>query len=197
LLCCLRPNTGAERFTRRDLGVAGPNRPAGAHRPMKTGDALWCRGERTRSARTPAEGTLSMKRDEEEAIIRRLNAVERRIPVDVFPRLGRWRWYINILKRVMDSLEASEEPSVRCLEVTRNMFQRWRARVAADLAAAQAGLDGLRLELEQGGHAEDAAHARLAIQKIGRARRAERVPAELLEELDDLHEYLLGTLMFG
>ena len=44
---------------------------------------------------------------------------------------------------------------------------------------------------------EDAAHARMAIQKIGRARMAEQVPADLLEELEDLHEYLLGTLLFG
>jgi hypothetical protein len=138
-----------------------------------------------------------MKRDEKEAFLRRLNGVEGRIPGDVFARLVRWRWHINALKPLMGSLEESKEPSQRLLEVTRNTFARWRARVAADLAAAQAGLDSLRLELEQGGHIEDAAHARLAIQKIVRARLAEHVPAELLEELEDLHGYLLGTLMFG
>jgi hypothetical protein len=138
-----------------------------------------------------------MKNGEEEALLRRLKAVEGRIAEDVFIRLGLWPWHFDALKTLMTSLEESEKPNQRCLEVTRKLFGRWRARVATDLAAAQAGLDCLRLELERAGHHEDAAHARLAIRKIGRARLAEQVPAAFLEELDGLHEHLLGTLMFS
>lgn len=140
---------------------------------------------------------MGLESDGEEDLLQRLNAMEGQIAGNVFGRLGQWRSSINVLKAVMQSLEEAEEPSERCLEVVRNMFERWQGKVVADLAEARAEMEDVRARLEQAGHAQEAARAGESVEKIEAARSAGRVSAEFLEELDHLHGALLSPLIFG
>lgn len=130
-------------------------------------------------------------------LMERLRAMEGQLRPEPFSRLVSSYSYIGAVQNILDRAEEDGERSEQILDEIREMLQRLRSNVVADLQQIRSAFEDLRLQLIANGLLAESAKAQAAADQIEAMQRSQRVALDELPKLDELYGTLLSPLVFN